>query len=90
MFGPQDETTIKLHTDTSGHVWYARGISAVKNSEQIVDSFLLSSSVTGMGLLFRVLGVPQNAELICALYLRHYKGEVRSLEVAGQIGRAHV
>jgi len=83
MYVPQDETIIKLHTANDGHVWYARGISTCKNSEQIVDSFLLSPVVSGMGLTFRVLGVPQNAELICALYLRRYKGEVRSVEIAG-------
>jgi hypothetical protein len=83
MRGLQDETTIKLHTDENGHVWYSKGISAPKNSEQIVDSFLLSPVAHGMGLLFRLLGVQQNAELICALYLRHYKGEVRSIELAG-------
>lgn len=83
MHGPPDETVIKLHTADNGHVWYARGISTCKNSEQIVDSFLLSPIVSGLGLTFRVLGVPQNAELICALYLRRYKGEVRSVEIAG-------
>lgn len=83
MFVPQDETIIKLHTADDGKVWYARGISAVKNSEQIVDSFLLSPTVSGIGLTFRVLGVQQNAELISALYLRRYKGEVRSIEIAG-------
>lgn len=83
MFVPQDETIIKLHTADDGKVWYARGISAVKNSDQIVDSFLLSPIVAGVGLTFRVLGVQQNAELICALYLRRYKGEVRSIEIAG-------
>lgn len=79
----QDETIIKLHTADDGKVWYARGINACKNSDQIVDSFLLSPVVSGMGLTFRILGVPQNAELICALYLRRYKGEVRSVEIAG-------
>lgn len=83
MFVPQDETIIKLHTADDGKVWYARGISSVKNSEQIVDSFLLSPVVSGVGLTFRVLGVRQNAELICALYLRRYKGEVRAIEIAG-------
>lgn len=83
MFVLQDETVIKLHTAVDGKVWYARGISAVKNSEQIVDSFLLSPVVAGLGLTFRLLGVQQNAELLCALYLRRYKGEIRSLEVAG-------
>lgn len=83
MHVPQDEIVIKLHTADDGNVWYARGINTCKNSEQIVDSFLLSSVVSGMGLTFRILGVPQNSELICALYLRRYKGEVRSVEIAG-------
>lgn len=83
MFGPKDENAIKLHTAADGHIWYSKGISAPKNSEQIVDSFLLSPVTNGMGLVFRILGVKQNAELICALYLRHYKGEVRAIELAG-------
>jgi hypothetical protein len=83
MFAQQDETVIKLHTAADGKVWYSRGISAVKNSEQIVDSFLLSPVVAGIGLTFRLLGVQQNAELLCALYLRRYKGEIRSIEIAG-------
>jgi hypothetical protein len=83
MYGPQDETIIKLHTADDGNVWYARGISSCKNSEQIVDSFMLSPTVSGVGLTFRVLGIPQNSELICALYLRRYKGEIRSVEIAG-------
>lgn len=83
MHVPHDETIIKLHTADDGNVWYARGINTCKNSGQIADSFLLSPVVSGMGLTFRILGVPQNAELICALYLRRYKGEVRSVEIAG-------
>jgi len=83
MYGPKDENTIKLHTATDGNVWYSKGISAPKNSEQIVDSFLLSPVTQGIGLTFRILGLKQNAELICALYLRHYKGEVRAIELAG-------
>lgn len=83
MFGTQDETVIKLHTAANGHVWYSRGIGVTKNSEQIVDSFLLSPFIAKFGMTFRVLGVPQNAELICAMYARRYKGEVRSVEIAG-------
>jgi hypothetical protein len=83
LFAPQDETIIKLHTANDGKVWYAKGISAAKNSDQIADSFLLSPVISGVGLTFRVLGVRQNAELICALYLRRHKGEVRSIEIAG-------
>jgi hypothetical protein len=83
MFGTQDETVIKLHTAANGHVWYSRGIGPTKNSQQIVDSFLLSPFIAGVGLTFRILGLPQNAELICSMYERRYKGEVRSVEIAG-------
>lgn len=83
MSSNQDEITIKLHTAASGHVWYAKGISPPTNSNQIVDEFMLSPVLAGMGLCVRVLGTPQNAELISALYLRRYKGEIRALEVAG-------
>lgn len=78
-----DEVSIKLHTDTNGHVWYASGIGPAHNSGQIADVFLLSSVISGIGLRLRVLGVQQNAELIAALYLRRRKNEVVSLEVAG-------
>jgi hypothetical protein len=79
----RDEVAIKLHTDARGHVWYASGIHATKNSGQIVDAFLLSRAISGIGLRVRVLGVAQNAELITALYLRRAKSEVVSIEVAG-------
>lgn len=79
----RDEVAIKLHTDAEGHVWYAIGIHAAKNSGQIADTFLLSSVINGMGLRVRILGVPQNAELITTLYLRRHKNEVASIEVAG-------
>lgn len=78
-----DEISIKLHTDANGHVWYASGIGPAHNSGQIADVFLLSPAISGMGVRLRILGVPQNAELIAALYLRRRKNEVASLEVAG-------
>lgn len=78
-----DEVTIKLHTADNGHVWYSKVISPPTDSNQIVDEFMLSPVLSGMGLCVRVLGMPQNAELISALYLRRYKGEIRALEVAG-------
>lgn len=83
MFGLQDETIIKLHTAADGTIWYARGVHEAVSSEQTIDEFLRSSVVSGFGLTFRLLGVPQNAELICALFLRRHKGEVRAVEVAG-------
>jgi hypothetical protein len=83
MSSNQDEVTIKLHTAETGHVWYSKGISPPTDSKQIVDEFMLSPVLSGMGLCVRVLGMPQNAELLSALYLRRYKGEIRALEVAG-------
>lgn len=83
MSFPTDETSIKLHTDNAGYVWYAAGIETAQNSGQIVDSFLLSRVLRGVGVRVRVLGVPQNAELIVALYLRRSTNEVASFEVAG-------
>lgn len=83
MFSNPDEIAIKLHTDNDGHVWYAKGIGPPTNSEQIVDEFMLSPVLAGIGLCVRVLGTQQNAELIAALYLRRHKGEIRALEVAG-------
>lgn len=78
-----DEMTIKLHTAADGHIWYSRGISQPQNSEQSLANFLLSPVVSGMGLVFRILGTAENAELISSLYLRKNKGEVRAVEVAG-------
>ena len=83
MSNNPDEVTIKLHTAENGHVWYSKAISPPTDSKQIVDEFMLSPVLEGMGLCVRVLGMPQNAELISALYLRRYKNEVRALEVAG-------
>jgi hypothetical protein len=78
-----DERVTKLYTAKNGLVWYSDGIGPPVNSEKIVDNFLLSPVVSGMGLCFRILGIPQNAELMCALYLRQHKKEVRFIDVAG-------
>lgn len=78
-----DETTIKLHTAANGRIWYSRGIAPPQDSEQSLANFLLSPVVSGMGLIFRILGTPANAELISSLYLRKNRGEVRAIEVAG-------
>jgi hypothetical protein len=83
MQPPRDEVAIKLHTAANGHVWYATGIHAAQNSQQIVDTFLLSSVISGMGLRVRILGVSQNAELITTLYLRQRQREIASIEIAG-------
>jgi hypothetical protein len=78
-----DEQIIKLHTAENGHVWYSVGIGPPINSELIGDAFLNSAVISGMGVTVRILGLPQNAELITALYLRRHKREVHAVEVAG-------
>jgi hypothetical protein len=83
MFVVPDESVIKLHTAADGNVWYSRGIGAAKNSGLNAAGFLLSPAANGVGLAFRLLGIAQNAHLICALYSRRYKGEVRTVELAG-------
>lgn len=83
MYNVLDENVIKLHTHTDGRVWFSVGMGPATNSEQLLDSFLLSSVLNGMGVQVRVLGLPQNAELISALYLRRHKNEINRVEVAG-------
>lgn len=78
-----DDTAVKLHTDLAGHVWYAAGTVAPRDSGQIADVFLLSSVLVGFGVRVRLLGVPENAELITALYLRRKKNEIAAVEIAG-------
>lgn len=83
MYSVTDETVIKLHTHTDGRVWFSTGIGPATNSEQLLDSFLLSPVLNGIGVQVRVLGLPQNAELISALYLRRHKNEISRVEIAG-------
>lgn len=78
-----DEQIIKLHTAENGHVWYSVGIGPPINSELIGDAFLNSAVISGLGVTVRILGLPQNAELITALYLRRHKREIHAVEVAG-------
>jgi hypothetical protein len=83
MYAQIEETTIKLHTAPGGCVWYAKNISPPINSGTSVEKFLLNPVISGMSSTVRILGTPQNSELISALYLRRYKGEIRAIEVAG-------
>lgn len=83
MHHTTEENTIKLHTASDGMVWYAKNIGPPQNSGKIVDEFLLSPLVSGLSVSVRVLGTEANAELISALYLRRYKKEIRTVEVAG-------
>lgn len=78
-----DETVIRLHTDPSGIVWYARGLDAPVSSEKRIDTFLLMPLSSGKGAVFRIIGEPKNAELICALFLRVRQKEILSVELGG-------
>lgn len=78
-----EEQTLKLHTAPDGCVWYSKNIGPPVNSEKIADEFLRSPTWAELGKTVRIIGVPQNAELISALYLRRHKREVAAVEVAG-------
>lgn len=83
MSSNSDEIAIKLHTADDGQVWYSKSLEPAVNSGLRGDEFLLSPVLGNAGLCVRVLGMPQNADLITALYLRRYKNEMCVLEVAG-------
>jgi hypothetical protein len=78
-----DEAVIKLHTDCFGSVWFSRGIEAPQSSGKSVDTFTLSSMCSARSAVFRILGVPQNAELLCTLFLRVRQREIHAVELAG-------
>lgn len=78
-----DETAIRLHTDSSGNVWYGRGLEAPQNSAKSVDLFTLSPMCSGTSSVFRILGVARNADLICTMFPRMRQKEIRAIEIAG-------
>jgi hypothetical protein len=78
-----DESVTKLHADADGTVWYSRGIEAPQSSGKPIDTFLLSPLCSGKSSIFRIIGAPQNAELICSLFLRSRQREILAVELAG-------
>jgi len=78
-----DETSFKIHTDADGIVWYASGINPAESSHQKAADFLDSSVISRINLNVRLLGIPQNAELITALYSRKRKRELGTIYLAG-------
>jgi len=78
-----DELSFKVHTDADGIVWYASGINPAENSHQKTESFLESSVISRINLNVRLLGIPQNAELLVNLYGRKRKRELGSVYIAG-------
>lgn len=83
MFYLADETATKLHTDANGVIWYSIGMNPPENSNQQLDTFLLSHHISRLSTCARVLGTAQNAELIAQLYLRKVRRELASVCVAG-------
>jgi hypothetical protein len=83
MFHLADETAIKLHTAPDGNIWYAAGINPPENSQQTLDTFLLSNLISRLNTNIRILGVAQNAELIANLYLRKRGKELATICLAG-------
>ncbi len=83
MLYATDESSIKLHVDDNGYVWYVSCIDTPQNSGKLVDTFMYSSPLLRMSSNVRVLGLPQNAELITNLYLRKRQRELGSILIAG-------
>lgn len=83
MTAVHDEISVKIHTAPDGIIWYSTGINPPECSGQILDTFLLSPVIGRLSTSVRILGVPQNAELISNLYLRKARRELASVGVAG-------
>jgi hypothetical protein len=83
MFYLSDETAIKIHTAPDGNIWHAAGLNLPENSNQTLDTFLLSNLISKLSTNVRVIGVPQNAELIANLYLRKRSKELATICIAG-------
>lgn len=78
-----DASCLKLHIPSSGVVWYADGLNPAECSNMRADEFLNSHIVSAINLSVRVLGVPQNAELITALYSRKKHKKLGAIHLAG-------
>jgi hypothetical protein len=83
MFSLHDETAVKIHTAPDRTIWYSTGINPPESSGQILDTFLLSPVIGRLSTNIRVIGVPQNSELIASLYLRKARRELASICLAG-------
>jgi hypothetical protein len=83
MLYSADETAVKLHTDKDGIIWFAAGINPAENTNQTIEAFLLSPVISRLSTNIRILGVPQNAELISRLYIRKRQKELASVYLAG-------
>lgn len=77
-----DATAIKMHVADNGLVWYAPGEHAPKSSGQRVHEFLDRYALQD-DCLIRILGLPQNADLITLLYQRREQLGIKRIELAG-------
>lgn len=82
----KDETTIKIHTDNSGRVWYSDGVGPPQNSEKNHEEFLRSAVINKLSAQVRLLGVSNNADLIVELFKRRQQKEIADVQVAGPNG----
>jgi len=85
-----DRESVKLHTDSSGLVWYLRGDSPPLGSGMLVDDFLRSNLSKYMENV-RLVGSAENADLIHKLYAwkKNSNKLLKSVKLrAPRIGRA--
>jgi hypothetical protein len=77
-----DLLSLKLYVDDKGEVWYLNGAGSPTASGQSVIGFLLRPLCQEMPRL-RIMGLPQNMQLIMALYIQRTQTSYGSVEVCG-------
>lgn len=77
-----DKESVKLHVAENGRVWYLAGEGGPLSTGKTLEQFL-QDAVLLHGTIVRILGVPQNAALIAALYTRRSDLHLQRIELAG-------
>jgi hypothetical protein len=77
-----DKESVKLHTAENRRIWYLAGEGGPLSTGKTLDQFL-QEAVLLHGTIVRILGVPQNAALIAALYVRKKELSIQRIELAG-------
>jgi hypothetical protein len=78
-----EHSVLKLHVDSIGVVWYLNGSCLPECSQTDVDNFLTMPACRARRI--RLLGHPNNAELICRLFQRKLAKHLDNLEVCSPL-----
>lgn len=77
-----EDTTIKLHTDSSGRIWSAIGAKAPQCSSTVLSD-LANHEMWNSSAVVRVVGTEENAPLLVWLYARRELLHITRLDVGG-------